>query len=259
MNRSRLIGLLMCAAQIALQAGAARTTQAVVLYDMTWDGAQLYNDPTVSFPTRTPQLVGTELQYGTGAVGLEKFLQIPLATAGSLPATGDIVVTVNFQVERGTSTFIPNFMFNDGGQRFIGLRTSSKGPVNSITGDGLLASFYDLDGNNTGEGSDSNAIFFDAQYPSVGGILEGTARYILRSTVDDNAFLAFGGKQNGSDYLNLNRNGPLSFSYWPTTVNETGSIHSLSIKVEQVPEPAALVLAASSAFGLLAIRRRLAN
>jgi hypothetical protein len=251
MTRTRLFGLLVCAAHLLFPSCAVH---AAVLYDMTWDGAQLYNDPTITFPTRTPVLAGTELQYGAGSVGFEKFMQIPLASAGSLPATGDIVVTVNFQVERGSSSFKPNFMFNDGGQRFLGMTASSTASENA--GDGALASFYDLDGNNTGEGVDINTLFFNAAFPSIGGILEGTARYTLRPVIDDVAFLTFGGKQLHTVYVNLNRSGPLSFSYWPTSASETGSIHSLSIKVEQVPEPMTGMLVALSAVGGLAIRRR---
>ena len=250
MKRSKLISLLVCALGLIVQADVGHAT---ILYDMTWDGAQLYNDPTVTFPTRTPVLVGTELQYGAGNVGFEKFMQIPLASAGTLPATGDIVVTVNFQVERGSSSFRPNFMFNDGGQRFLGVTASS---ISASTGDGALASFYDLDGNNTGEGVDINTLFFNAAFPSIGGILEGAARYTLRPTLQDQAFLSFGGKQFDTSYINLNRSGPLSFSYWPTSANDTGSILSLSIKVEQVPEPATCALGALSVASAMVLRRR---
>lgn len=251
MNRFILIGLLLGAVNLGPLASGVH---AAVLFDMTWDGAQLYNDPNISFPTRTPILSGTELQYAPGSVGFAKFMQIPLASAGSLPANGNIIVTVNFQVERGSTSFSPNFMFNDGGQRFLGLRASST--ANATAGDGSLVSFYDLFNDNTGVGVDVNTLFFNATFPAVGEILEGVARYTLRPTLNDHAFLTFGGKQLGSNYINLNRSGPLSFSYWPSTANEEGSIHSLSIKVEQVPEPTTCTLATLAIGGFLLARRR---
>lgn len=117
----------------------------------------------------------------------------------------------------------------------------------------IIWDLYDMDGR--ADAVDSDRLLSDVAFPPLGGVLEGTARYIMRSDTNGRVFLAVGGRQNGGEYVSLTRSGPLSFSMWLSDAGETGSIKALSIKVEHLPEPSSGILTLLSVFGVLIKRR----
>jgi hypothetical protein len=67
-----------------------------ILYDQTFTGAELLTAPGVSFPTRTPMVVGSSLEFGTGVATREVLMRLPLAPAGA--ASGSTSVLACYEI-----------------------------------------------------------------------------------------------------------------------------------------------------------------
>lgn len=84
--------------------GAAAQGRSEFILSETLTGDELYNDPRVTFPTRTPELQGTSLLFGTGSVFAEKLLELTLFPKNSLNSTDPVIVHIfaNFTVQQST-------------------------------------------------------------------------------------------------------------------------------------------------------------
>ena len=85
-----------------------------VLSDETYTGAELLTAPGVSFPTRTPVLVGSSLEFGTGLVSREVLMRLPLAPAGA--ASGSTLVLACYEIVLAplTADNDTNWLLGDG-------------------------------------------------------------------------------------------------------------------------------------------------
>jgi hypothetical protein len=126
---------------------------------------------------------------------------------------GDITATVTFNLDRGSDDFDPFFLFNDGSANFIGFQITNQGAVETGLGSGFVSRIVDANDDSIGESASGAA--------------------------NTGVELTFGSKSGSGAETLLNRNGTLKFSFWLDDAIETGSINSLSINVEGIPEPSA--------------------
>lgn len=98
---------------------------------ISFTGAELFTKPDVSFPTTTPVVSGTSLQFGPGAAAHEKLLVLPILPSG----TGPITVIVSMNLTRlpcvsdcagGDADHDPLVTLGDG-SNLIGIQFSDNG------------------------------------------------------------------------------------------------------------------------------------
>ncbi len=226
---------------------AAAPSHGELILDRTWSGADLFNDPAISFPTRAPVLNGTTLDFNTGLFNLEKLFEIPLVSAGALTTTSPVVISVFISLTRRQSDFDPGLFVNDGGVEFIGFS-----PADNLGGSGSIASILDSNRDGVADSASDSLLFSNTGYPAVGGILNARADFTLYGAAT-NVLGSFLGSAGDADGAALDRTGALSFSFWGNQPEEAYRINSLRIRVEgtaAVPEPSSL---ASAALGLAAL------
>lgn len=67
-----------------------------ILFSESYTGADLLNDPAVSFPNRAPQLVGgSSISFSAGVQSYEKLVVVPLLPSGTLSTATESTITVN--------------------------------------------------------------------------------------------------------------------------------------------------------------------
>lgn len=217
-----------------------------LILDRTWSGADLFNDPAISFPTRLPILNGNGLDFNAGTSNLERLFEIPLVSAGALTTASPVVISVFINTTRRQSDFDPALLVNDGGVDFIGFQAAD-----NLDGSGYIARFRDANGDGVADFAVDSPLFSNAGFPAVGGTLNATAVFTLHGAATNvlGSFLNGAGAANGAA---LDRTGSLSFSFWGNHPEELYRIDSLRIRVEgtAVPEPSSLL---SAALGVAAL------
>ncbi len=97
---------------------------------VSFTGAELFNNPDVSFPTSTPVLNGNSIDFGTGAVGV--LLELPLLPALS---RGDLTFSIGLDYTPLTSDNDAIIAISDGSNVFALQRFDNNGGgTNSFSG-----------------------------------------------------------------------------------------------------------------------------
>lgn len=77
-------------------------------------GADLLSYPGATFPTTTPTTTGTSLVFGTGSIGDQVVMTLPIIPAGNLLPTSDFNVTVKMYMKRISTDNDPLMGMTDG-------------------------------------------------------------------------------------------------------------------------------------------------
>lgn len=85
-----------------------------IVYDQTYTGAQLLTAPGVSFPTRTPMVVGSALEFGTGAANREVLIRLPLLSAGAISGSSSVLACYEIVLAPLTADNDTNWLLGDG-------------------------------------------------------------------------------------------------------------------------------------------------
>ncbi len=149
----------------------------------TFTGADIFNDPTVSFPTTTPIVDGSSLVFGTGTTIHEKLFVLPLLPAGSLTGSTPETISISINLTRLTNDWDPHLLLGDGSNLF--------GAVIADNGGGEFLGTTLVDSVNVGTRVVLSSVFTGAGFPGIDNSFDITAEFTLQtglSTVD----VAFG-------------------------------------------------------------------
>jgi hypothetical protein len=229
---------------------------------ITYSGADLYNDPNVSFPTLTPTLNGTSLVFGTGAsVRYQKLLELPLFPAGSLSTSSPTTISISINLTRlpcvtsagcagGVEDSDHHFALGDG-TNLVGGAASD-----GIGGAGTASAYTDR-GNSAGLTS-SQVIFTNAGYPAIGSSFEVNLDFTLDTTTTMD--LSFLGGLGTAGFPEMFRAAPIDFVFLKEgDPGEQYQINFLTITSDAltvVPIPPALWLFGSGLLGLIGMSRK---
>jgi hypothetical protein len=223
-----------------------RAVTAETIFSGSWTGADLANDPTVSFPTRSPQLVGNSLQFLAGNQDNVPLIVLPLVPANLLSGTATITINANLTrlpavYSNGPDDFDPTFAVSDG-MNILWFSAGDNAGGSGWFGSGNLI-------NNTGG---DTIEFTEAGFPNVGGSFDVHSQFKLlpASSLISGSFL--NGSYTKTMNTALDSSAALDFRFSGNNKEEQYQINSLSIQVEGVPEPSTFALLGMSAFGLLA-------
>jgi hypothetical protein len=255
MKKSRLLG----AVCLCLSSGFSQAAT------ITYSGADLFNDPNVSFPTLTPTLNGTSLVFGTGAtVRYQKLLELPLFPAGSLSTTSPTSISISINLTRlpcvtsagcagGEDDSDHHFALGDG-TNLVGGAASD-----GIGGAGTASTYTDR-GDSAGLTS-GQVIFTNAGYPAIGSSFDVNLDFTLDTgtTMD----LSFLGGQETAGLQGLFRFAPIDFVFLkegdPGEQYQVNTLAITSDALSAVPIPPALWLFGSGLLGLIGVARRKNN
>jgi hypothetical protein len=264
---------------VFLICGAARA--ATIYFEESWNGAELAADLVVDFPAVVPAtLDGTTLRWGavpnnsvpsgSNGVAFVKFLEIPLIAAGVLQPNAKVRVTVDFQLARTAVQFGPALTIFDndpsgsfyyGSQlrtdtRFLSIQQGRFGDGNPIDDIGDYSEFE------SGQHISPDFWLNTAPPDVIAGQLSwdyATDRFGVLMPGYESVGAGAGSPWPGDGPLvgNLNLARDLSFALWlhPTDDN-SGGVTSLSLRVEQVPEPSRGAILMGSLIVAPAARRR---
>lgn len=205
---------------------------AATIFNQSYTGADIFNDPTASFPTRTPILDGSSLRFGTGTGQQEKLVELPLIPAGTISPNAITTVTYTINLTRLTGDSDNQFGLIDGSGSHVTFAVQDH-----VGGIGSTKTGVD-NGQNIGI-STSDLLFTGAGFPSIGGDLDATGSFTLSNTGTD-VSLEFGsGSGERTETQVLNPAGALSFIYWTSEAPEQYQLNTLSVQIEvtNVPEP----------------------
>jgi hypothetical protein len=266
-----------------LLAHVAASAQGDVLFQKSWNGAQLAVDPDVDFPMlATSSVSGGTLLWNTvpdhpipvggGGPAYVKFFETSLVPAGTLPANAMIRVTVDFSLLRTTpittgawaamtlrdEDSVPQYdgmILTAAAQpsyteyRYLqGRLVDAAAPVDvadfSET-ESLVSPDFELPPAPPIPFSLAGQVYWDFATDKFGGYLPGSAGFMKPPLqVLDNA-------------ANLDLSEELRFAFWlPPFGDDAGGIESLALRVETVPEPATGLIACSAMIAVGMFRRR---
>lgn len=211
---------------------------------INYTGADLYNDPAVSFPSVQPNVVGTSLEFPAGSGHSAIQLKLPLSSADSFIFIASVSRTADDR------DFDPYFVLGDG----------------SIILGAVSANANDGPGGDDGSGgfafSCTAGSISACEDPVFSELFESASVLPLESLIVELAFtlgpsstsiaLSFSGASTGSGSYTfntaLNRNALFFAILDDNDANASYRLNSLSITT--VPVPAALPLLASGLGGL---------
>jgi hypothetical protein len=230
-------------AAVALIVGPSALTAATLF----WTGADLVGDPSVSFPTEIPTVVGgTSIQF-TGSENFQTRIEVPLLTAGALgPASPATMFSFQLNITRLSDDWDPHFVLSDGAY-FVGVAISDDNGANRIEyEDKGTYAYRPKVGDNIYQSPDLKV--GDAANLAVDFLLGPDATVVS---------VEWQGVSGGYSTTLLDRTRPLSFVFMTDNeANEQYQINSLSIAgPTAVPEPQLIALM-SLGFVMMALSRR---
>ena len=219
-----------------------------MIYSWSGTGQDVYNHPDVSFPGRTPSVVGTSLVFGTGDNNAKLF-EFPLVSSGILSPADPAVVLLSVDLTRVTSDYDPVFGVSDG--------TTCAAFLTTDAGATFATNAQDVGTTLLHGQGDRTTLFTDAPYPPVGSSFEVNATFTLQDTLTNVAVVALGDAGN-ADKTAIDWPEGFSLVFASMTASEEYQLNSLSVEVNGtvIPEPTSLVVLGLGVAGLALRRRR---
>ncbi len=140
-------------------------------------GADIFNNPDFSFPTRPASLNGTILEFDPGAVvdlDNEVLFRYPLFPAGTFAQADPLSISVTMELVRRTFDFDPAIAISDGTSVVAFLAGNDNG------GQAFSLTATDA-GTIMPNQAIQNTLFANAGYPNIGGTLTVTADFTLEA------------------------------------------------------------------------------
>ena len=196
----------------------------LALFSGSFTGGDLFNDPTIQFPTRQPTTNGSSLAFGPGSIAFEKLLELPLVPPNQIPSNEPTTIAFDINMTRITSDFDLRLLVGDG-NNLVGISAADNS-------NGLGESISFVDGGNVGSNEFVKILYSDFGMPGVGGAYTVHGEIELLGSSTD--VLVAAGSKSGSDTLSrtLNPASGLSFVLVGNDSAEEYGINSLSITVD---------------------------
>lgn len=223
---------------------------------VTLTGADLYDDPSVTFPTTQPTLDGSSLIFGPSNTGLEELLVFSLGHVGE----GTVSVTANLTHLActgscvGDEDFDPHFLIGDG-NNYVG----------AVIADNVGGQFLGTtmtDSGTVGTNRTLDSVFTGAGYPAIGETFDVYIDFLITSTLTtvNVSFLSGTGTFNSSSIV-IDPLADLGFVFMrDNDAAEQYQINSLRIASPSiVPEPGTFALFGIGLAGIGVIGRRRRN
>jgi hypothetical protein len=253
MKKSRLLGAV--CALLSLNFWLSFSVHAGTI---SYTGADLYNDPNVSFPTTTPQLDGESLVFGTGSSN-DKLLVLPLFTSGSLPQTHPTDVEISINLTRlacvgycvdGSIDHDPEFLLRDGSYLVGAVASNDNGGQGSTIA-------WSVSGTRTS----ASSLFTNAGYPNIGDSVDIYVTFTLDNNYTEVGISYLAGSGTTTSTTKLNIRDDLDFVLLrDNDAGEQYQINSLTFTSSAIPAavpiPSALWLFGSGLLGLIGVAKR---
>ncbi len=216
---------------------------------ITLSGSDLFNNANSTFPTRTPNLNGTEINFGAGTNQYEALLDYSWIEENALEAGDTLSVAVTMR--RSTTDFDPYFLISDGTNAF------GAGAADNNSGTGLSAHFSH--GSTITQAAGFSSLFNNAGFPSIGDLFTVNLDIILQDSTTDMTFSYSSGNGNHIFNTGLDRSQSLRLLIAGDNAGEQYGITEITLTSPEsavVPEPSTFALILTGLFGLGAIRRK---
>ena len=225
---------------------------------MTFTGADLFNNPNVSFSTIAPTVSRSSLIIAPTTISFEKLLVLPLIPAGSLSGAIPEPISVSINLTRLTDDYDPRILLSDGSNLVGAAIQDNNG------GEAFGNTLIDL--GNVIASVERTTGFVGAGYPAVGGSFDINLDWTLQSGLTTVDFAFGSGSASHSEITRaLNPTSAIDFVF--VAENDTAEnyqINSLTVTTpvsgpippNPIPEPSSLLLLGSGLAGLAAWRRK---
>jgi hypothetical protein len=208
-----------------------------VVFDRTWNGADLVNDPLVArtahFSNRSLTIVNTSLHVGPGITDNEKLLEWALVSEQTLKSYTTVIITVNARFTRLTLDYDPGFQVNCGELGYMGLSF-----CDNFGGTLWLDRFRDANADNIADvGSTLSEVIVAAPgFPAIGAAFDLKAVFtITKNEAGERTTEAYGtmnGKEASRSITAVNLTPGALLSFWANSPEEEYQIDSLRVQLD---------------------------
>jgi hypothetical protein len=212
-------------------------------------GQDIFNDPSVTFPTRSPSVSGTSLDFGSGsALGI--LFRMPLVAPGAL-SNSDAPTTISFTADMTRLTFDSDAGF------FISDGTTMLGVLASDNTGGQLITDTGTDSGTTQTARSLVTFVTGLGFPAVDNSFSYSGEFVL-STTGSTVSGALNAGSISDSFAALDRSAGLDLLFLADDAGEAYRLNTLDLtnSAAPIPEPGTLPLALCGFVGLALVRRR---